>query len=173
MYIILCCLWHDRSTTSTEVEFPSQLPWRPSTPMVESLVFTVVFCQPCSKVLSLVLVIQRPTPVSRVLAVCLSFNVVVCSLGCSRLQCMQIMTYCTCSEGKNQHRSGRLTIYFILWTLFSLTLGILTLLNNLEQTKEMNIGLKSGCASAAAATFRIVIMPIDTVKVRDKSGAVL
>lgn len=42
--------------------------------------------------------------------------------------------------------------------------GVLTLLNNLEQTKDMNIGMKSGCASAAAATFRIVIMPIDTVK---------
>ncbi|CAB9512143.1 Mitochondrial carrier protein [Seminavis robusta] len=42
--------------------------------------------------------------------------------------------------------------------------GILTLLNSFEQTKDMNIGIKSGCASAAAATFRIVIMPIDTVK---------
>lgn len=42
--------------------------------------------------------------------------------------------------------------------------GILTLLDNLEQTKDINIGLKSGCASAAAATFRIFIMPIDTVK---------
>lgn len=42
--------------------------------------------------------------------------------------------------------------------------GVLTLLNNLESTKDMNIGLKSGCASAAAATFRIFIMPIDTVK---------
>lgn len=42
--------------------------------------------------------------------------------------------------------------------------GILTLLNSFEQTKDLNIGLKSGCASAAAATFRIVIMPIDTVK---------
>lgn len=42
--------------------------------------------------------------------------------------------------------------------------GVLTLLNNLDQTKDMNIGVKSACASAAAATFRICIMPIDTVK---------
>jgi hypothetical protein len=45
--------------------------------------------------------------------------------------------------------------------------GMLTLLNNVEATKDLNIGLKSGAASFAAATFRIFLMPIDTVKVRD------
>jgi hypothetical protein len=40
----------------------------------------------------------------------------------------------------------------------------LTLLDQLESTKEMNVGLKTVCASAAAAGFRIFIMPIDTVK---------
>jgi hypothetical protein len=43
--------------------------------------------------------------------------------------------------------------------------GILTLLDNLEATQEMNVGLKTVAASAAAATFRIFLMPIDTVKV--------
>jgi len=42
--------------------------------------------------------------------------------------------------------------------------GILTLMNSLDSTKGLPIALKSGCASAAAAVFRIVIMPIDTVK---------
>ena len=44
--------------------------------------------------------------------------------------------------------------------------GMLTLLNSLDSTKELNVGLKTGCASAAAALFRIFLMPIDTVKVR-------
>ena len=34
--------------------------------------------------------------------------------------------------------------------------GILTLLNSLEQTKDVNVGIKTACASAAAAAFRIV-----------------
>jgi len=42
--------------------------------------------------------------------------------------------------------------------------GVLTLLNSLEMTKDMNIGFKTVAASTAAALFRIVIMPIDTVK---------
>jgi hypothetical protein len=42
--------------------------------------------------------------------------------------------------------------------------GILTALNSLESTKDVNIGFKTMAASAAAALFRIVIMPIDTVK---------
>jgi hypothetical protein len=42
--------------------------------------------------------------------------------------------------------------------------GILTALNSLESTKDINIGFKTMAASAAAALFRIVIMPIDTVK---------
>jgi hypothetical protein len=42
--------------------------------------------------------------------------------------------------------------------------GVLTLVNSLDATKDLNIGIKTMCASAAAATFRIFIMPIDTVK---------
>jgi hypothetical protein len=44
--------------------------------------------------------------------------------------------------------------------------GMLTLLNNIETTKDLNVGLKTATASAAAALFRIFLMPIDTVKVR-------
>jgi hypothetical protein len=42
--------------------------------------------------------------------------------------------------------------------------GVLTLLNSLEQTKDVNVGIKTMACSASAALFRIVIMPIDTVK---------
>ena len=42
--------------------------------------------------------------------------------------------------------------------------GILTLLNSMESTQNMNVGFKTVAASSAAALFRIVIMPIDTVK---------
>ena len=42
--------------------------------------------------------------------------------------------------------------------------GILTLLDNLEQTQNMAVGVKTIAASAAAAIFRIGLMPIDTVK---------
>jgi len=42
--------------------------------------------------------------------------------------------------------------------------GVLTLLDNLEATKNMNVGFKTACASAAAASFRIFLMPVDTVK---------
>lgn len=42
--------------------------------------------------------------------------------------------------------------------------GVLTALNAFDQTKDWNVGIKTMCASAAAALFRIVIMPIDTVK---------
>jgi len=42
--------------------------------------------------------------------------------------------------------------------------GILTLLNSLESTKDMNVGIKTVAASASAAIFRIFLMPIDTVK---------
>lgn len=38
------------------------------------------------------------------------------------------------------------------------------MLNSLEATKDMNVGLKTVAASGAAALFRIFIMPIDTVK---------
>lgn len=42
--------------------------------------------------------------------------------------------------------------------------GVLTLLNSLESTKNLPVGAKTAAASAAAASFRILIMPIDTVK---------
>lgn len=42
--------------------------------------------------------------------------------------------------------------------------GVLTALNSLESTKDLNVGLKTMAASAAAALFRIFLMPIDTVK---------
>jgi hypothetical protein len=42
--------------------------------------------------------------------------------------------------------------------------GILTLLNSVESTQNLNIGVKTVAASTAAALFRIVLMPIDTVK---------
>lgn len=42
--------------------------------------------------------------------------------------------------------------------------GVLTLLDNLDATKDMNVGLKTVAASASAACFRIFLMPVDTVK---------
>jgi Mitochondrial carrier protein len=42
--------------------------------------------------------------------------------------------------------------------------GMLTLLDSMESTQNLNIGIKTVSASAAAALFRIVLMPIDTVK---------
>jgi len=42
--------------------------------------------------------------------------------------------------------------------------GILTLLNNIESTKELPVAVKTLCASAAAAGWRIFLMPVDTVK---------
>mmetsp|Transcript_14955 Transcript_14955/g.43133 ORF Transcript_14955/g.43133 Transcript_14955/m.43133 type:complete len:291 (+) Transcript_14955:111-983(+) len=42
--------------------------------------------------------------------------------------------------------------------------GVLTLLDNLEMTKDMNVGFKTVAASMSAAIFRIFLMPIDTVK---------
>lgn len=35
----------------------------------------------------------------------------------------------------------------------------------MESTKDLNVGLKTAVASVSAACFRIVLMPIDTVKV--------
>jgi hypothetical protein len=43
--------------------------------------------------------------------------------------------------------------------------GVLTLLDNIESTRDLNVGVKTIAASAAAALFRIVLMPVDTVKV--------
>jgi len=42
--------------------------------------------------------------------------------------------------------------------------GILTLLNSMEATKDINVGFKTVAASFAAACFRIFLMPVDTVK---------
>lgn len=42
--------------------------------------------------------------------------------------------------------------------------GVLTMLNSIESTKDLNSSAKTVCASASAALFRIFIMPIDTVK---------
>ena len=43
--------------------------------------------------------------------------------------------------------------------------GVLTLMDNLESTKDLNVGFKTVAASASAALFRIFLMPVDTVKV--------
>jgi len=42
--------------------------------------------------------------------------------------------------------------------------GILTLLDSLESTKDISVGIKTVAASASAALFRIFLMPIDTCK---------
>lgn len=42
--------------------------------------------------------------------------------------------------------------------------GTLQLLNELEVTKDLNVGTKTICASTAAAAFRILLMPIDALK---------
>lgn len=42
--------------------------------------------------------------------------------------------------------------------------GVLTLLNSMDQTKDLSIGVKTVAASASAAMFRIFLMPVDTVK---------
>ena len=38
--------------------------------------------------------------------------------------------------------------------------GMLTLMNSMEQTKDLNVGLKTATASAAATLFRIFLMPV-------------
>lgn len=43
--------------------------------------------------------------------------------------------------------------------------GVLTLLDNIESTKDLPVAAKTVCASAAAAGWRIFLMPVDTVKV--------
>ena len=42
--------------------------------------------------------------------------------------------------------------------------GMITLLNNYEKTKDIPVFFKSMCASGTAALWRINIMPIDTIK---------
>jgi hypothetical protein len=42
--------------------------------------------------------------------------------------------------------------------------GTLALLDNLEVTQDLPVAFKTVAASVAAAGFRIVLMPIDTIK---------
>eukprot|EP00578_Thalassiosira_sp_NH16_P026400 CAMPEP_0181103240 /NCGR_PEP_ID=MMETSP1071-20121207/14759_1 /TAXON_ID=35127 /ORGANISM="Thalassiosira sp., Strain NH16" /LENGTH=252 /DNA_ID=CAMNT_0023186299 /DNA_START=1 /DNA_END=759 /DNA_ORIENTATION=- len=42
--------------------------------------------------------------------------------------------------------------------------GMLTLMNSMEATKDLNVAYKTVAASMAAAAFRIFLMPVDTVK---------
>mmetsp|Transcript_22451 Transcript_22451/g.46605 ORF Transcript_22451/g.46605 Transcript_22451/m.46605 type:complete len:290 (+) Transcript_22451:1651-2520(+) len=42
--------------------------------------------------------------------------------------------------------------------------GMLTLLDSMDSTKDMSVGVKTVAASTAAALFRIFLMPVDTVK---------
>lgn len=42
--------------------------------------------------------------------------------------------------------------------------GMITLMDSLETTKDLNVGIKTVTASMAAAVFRIFLMPVDTVK---------
>eukprot|EP00049_Salpingoeca_infusionum_P018358 m.356899 g.356899 ORF g.356899 m.356899 type:complete len:297 (-) comp17656_c0_seq1:362-1252(-) len=42
--------------------------------------------------------------------------------------------------------------------------GVLALLDSLESTKNLPVGVKTMCSSAAAASWRIFLMPIDTTK---------
>jgi len=42
--------------------------------------------------------------------------------------------------------------------------GVLTLLDNMDSTKDLAVGFKTVAASASAAMFRIFLMPIDTCK---------
>jgi len=42
--------------------------------------------------------------------------------------------------------------------------GMITLLDSMDSTKDLNVGLKTASASVAAALFRIFLMPVDTVK---------
>ena len=42
--------------------------------------------------------------------------------------------------------------------------GVLTLLDSMDATKDMSVGIKTVAASTAAALFRIFLMPVDTVK---------
>ena len=41
--------------------------------------------------------------------------------------------------------------------------GMITLMNSMESTKDLNVGLKTISASAAAAAFRIFLMPVVSI----------
>ena len=38
--------------------------------------------------------------------------------------------------------------------------GMITLLDSMDSTKDLNVGLKTASASVAAALFRIFLMPV-------------
>lgn len=42
--------------------------------------------------------------------------------------------------------------------------GVITLMNSFDQTKDLPVGVKTACASATAAAWRIFLMPVDTMK---------
>jgi hypothetical protein len=42
--------------------------------------------------------------------------------------------------------------------------GILTLMNQLPETKDLPLAFKTACASVTAGLFRILLMPVDTMK---------
>jgi len=42
--------------------------------------------------------------------------------------------------------------------------GMITLMDNWHVTQDLNVGIKTVSSSAAAALFRIFLMPVDTVK---------
>ena len=42
--------------------------------------------------------------------------------------------------------------------------GMLTLMNSLESTKDLNVAYKTVAASAAAAVFRIFLMPVVRIR---------
>ena len=52
------------------------------------------------------------------------------------------------------------------WILFAhlFPKGVLTLLNSMDSTKDLPVGIKTFFASGAASAWRVVLMPIDTVK---------
>ena len=43
--------------------------------------------------------------------------------------------------------------------------GMLTLMNSLESTKDLNVAYKTVAASAAAAVFRIFLMPVVRIRI--------
>jgi len=48
--------------------------------------------------------------------------------------------------------------------------GMIVALDNFDQTKDLPVGVKTVAASAAAALFRIVLMPVDTLKTSMQVG---
>eukprot|EP01087_Luapelamoeba_hula_P008199 TRINITY_DN2032_c0_g3_i1.p1 TRINITY_DN2032_c0_g3~~TRINITY_DN2032_c0_g3_i1.p1 ORF type:complete len:294 (+),score=52.49 TRINITY_DN2032_c0_g3_i1:44-925(+) len=42
--------------------------------------------------------------------------------------------------------------------------GVLAYLNSREYTRDLPVGVKTACASASSASFRVMLMPLDTLK---------